>query len=97
MEGWLVAERAKRLIPAVGRVHDRKSTLRALPKVSEGLELEIISALTLYRNAKDPKVTAIHIGKTEKRSSCGPLIYSSCSGKHAVPHGKHCHCHCHYR
>ena len=29
-------DRAERLIPAVGRVHDRQFTLRALPKVSEG-------------------------------------------------------------
>ena len=45
MEGCLVTERAKRLIPAV--VHDRQPTLRALPKVSEGLELETIGALTV--------------------------------------------------
>ena len=88
MEGGLVAERAKRLIPAVGRVHDCQSTLRALSKISEGLELGIVGALTLYRNVKDAKVTAVHIGKTEKRRSSGPLICPSCSGKHAVPHGK---------
>ena len=64
MEGGLVAERAKRLIPAVGRVHDHQSTLRALSKVSESLELEIIGALTLYRNVNDAKVTAVHIGET---------------------------------
>ena len=74
MEGGLVAERAKRLIPAVGRVHDRPSTLRALPKASEGLELEIIGALTLYWNVKDAKVTAVHIGKTERRGASGPLV-----------------------
>ena len=85
MEGGLVAERAKRLIPVVGRVHDRKSTLRALRKVSEGLELEIIGALTLYRDVKDAEVTAVHIGKTEKHSSSGPLICPSCSSKHAAP------------
>ena len=83
----MVTERAKRLIPAVVRVHDRQPTLRALPKVSEGLELEIIGALTLYRNVKDPKVTAVHIGKTEKRSSSGPLICPSCSSKYAAPMG----------
>ena len=87
MEGGLVAERAKRLIPAVGRVHDRQSTLRALPKVSKSLELEIISALTLYRDVKDPKVSAIHIGKPEKRSPSGPFICPSCSGTHAAPMG----------
>ena len=87
MEGGLVAERAQGLIPAVGRVHDRKSTLRALLKVSKSLEPEIISTLTLYRNVKDPKVSAIHVGKTEKLSSNGPLICPSCSGTHAAPMG----------
>ena len=85
----MVTERAKRLIPTVGRVHDLPSTLRVLPKVSEGLELEIIGALTLYRNVKDPKVTAVHIVENEKRSPSGPLIYPSFSGTHAAPHGKH--------
>ena len=33
IEGWVVAEMAKRLILAVGQVHDRQSTLRTLPKV----------------------------------------------------------------
>ena len=89
MEGELVAERAKRLIPAVGRVYDCQSTLRALSKVSESLELEIVGALTLYRNVKDARVTVVHIGNPEKRSSSGPLICPSCPGKHAAPHGKH--------
>ena len=69
----MVAERAKRLIPAAGRVHDRPSTLRALPKVSEGLELETIGALTLYRNVKDVKVTAVHIGKPRSAVQVAPL------------------------
>jgi hypothetical protein len=65
MEGLLVAERAKRLILAAGQVHDRQSTLQALLNVQDNLGLEFIGALTLYRNVKDPKVAAVHIGRTE--------------------------------
>ena len=44
-----------------GRVHDRQFTLRALPKVQDGPEIEFIGALTLYRDVKDTKVTAVQI------------------------------------
>ena len=87
----MVAERAKRLIPAARRVHDRQFTLRALHKVQDGP----IGALTLYRNVKDAKVTAVQIVKTEKRSSNDLLFINalesslcpSWCGKHAPPIG----------
>ena len=62
------------LIPVTARVHDRQPTLRALHKVQHSPEIDFVGTLTLYRNAKDPKMTAVHIGKTEKRSSSGPLF-----------------------
>jgi hypothetical protein len=55
MEVLLVAARVKKLIPAAGQVHNHQSTLRALPKVQDSLEHELIGALTLYQNVKDPK------------------------------------------
>ena len=43
--------------------------------------------LTPYWNVKDPKVTAVHTGKTEKRGPSGPLICPSCSIEHAASMG----------
>ena len=64
---------AKRLIPAGGQVHDRQPTLRALINVRESPGREFMGILTLYWNVKDAKVTAVHEGETEKRSSSDPL------------------------
>ena len=64
---------AKRLIPAGGQVHNHQPTLRALINVRDSPGLEFMGTLTLYWNMKDPKVTAVHWGKTEKRSSSDPF------------------------
>ena len=77
MEGRLVVERAKMLIPAAAQVHDHQSTLRALHKVQDSPEIGFVGTLTLYRNGKDPGMTAMHIGKTEKRSSSDPFIVNA--------------------
>lgn len=76
MDGWLLAERAKELIPTAGQAHDRRSTLRALDKVQDSLGL-IPSVLTPDWNVKDPQVTAVHTATTEKRSSSDPLYVSA--------------------
>jgi hypothetical protein len=47
VEERLVAERAKRLMPAAGEIRGRRSNLRALSKVQESPELELVDALSL--------------------------------------------------
>ena len=96
IETWrgLVVERAKRLIPAAGGSTTANLLYELCLKFTMA-EIEFIGALTLYRDVKDAKVTAVQIVKTEKRSSNNLLFINalesslcpSWCGIHAPPLG----------